>query len=245
MCTYLKLNILFLFLVSNICAQEVRLIDNKGTIKKVRNTRVTTSNNAPPEPIEGDVWINTSTSVIKIYDANNALFVTISSPAVYTGSFIIPAPDGNNDTNFTQTITNLPFLPSQITFVAYTNIESFPTSNDNQASRNSNTIQNTAGSMNGFVRNDGTANFLQQVIFIAAHGNSINDISRYASNTHCLGLRYTNQNGQNLGIINAALTSFDTNGPSFGFTLDVNYIKGTGNNDIFDENLIVFYTAHK
>ena len=245
MCAYLKLNILFLFLVSNIYAQEVRLTDNKGTLKTVRNTRVTTSNNTPPEPIEGDVWINSNTSVIKIYDANNALFVTISSPAVYTGSFIITGPDGSNDTNFPQTITNLPFLPSQITFVAYTNIESFPTSDDNQDRGNSNTIQNTAGSMNGFVRNDSTANFLQQVIFIAAHGNSINDISRYASNTHCLGLRYTNQNGENLGIINATLASFDTIGTSFGFTLDVHYFKENGNNDIFDENLIVFYTAHK
>ena len=244
---YLKLNILFLFLVSNIYAQEVRLTDNKGTLKTVRNTRVTKSNRTPPEPIEGDVWINSNTSVIKIYDASNALFVTISSPAVpavYTGSFIITTPNDNRNT-FKQKIPNLPFLPSQITFVAYTNIESFPTSGDNQDKGNSNTIQNTAGSMNGFVRNDGTTNFLQQVIFIAAHGNSINDISRYASNEHCLGLRYTNQNGENLGIINAALTSFDTDDTSFGFTLEVNYTKGNGNNDIFDENLIVFYTAHK
>jgi hypothetical protein len=151
-------------------------------------------------------------------------------------------------------------LPSQITFVAYTNIEYFPTNGSNQDRKNSNSIQNTAGTMNGFVRSDGNLGMLQQVIFIAAHGNSINNISRYASNEHCLGLRYSNQNGENLGIINAVFTSFDTNLSNFGFTLNVNYIKGTSpspnfiggllfgsnsNDEIFGENLIVFYTANK
>ena len=117
----------------------------------------------------------------------------------------------------------------------------------NQDTNNSNTIQNTAGSMNGFVRNNGNAPFVQKVIFIAAHGNSINDISRYSSDQHCLGLRYTNQNGNNLGIINAELTSFDTTVGSFGFTLSVTYTKGPtfGNTDIFNENLVVLYTAYK
>jgi hypothetical protein len=72
--------------------------------------------------------------------------------------------------------------------------------------------------MNGLVRNNGTANFLQNIIFIAAHSKLINLIYRY--------------------ITNKQLTIF-------GFTLEVNYTKGNGNNDIFDENLIVFYTAHK
>jgi hypothetical protein len=255
MCKYLKLNILFLFLFTNIYAQEFRLTDNKGTLKTVRNTRVTSNSSAPTDPIEGDIWFDTASSATKIYDGTNFIIIAINntSPSVYTGSFIITAPNGSNNilsSTFDQTITNIPFLPSQITFVAHTNIEAFPTSGDNQDGNNSNTIQNTAGSMNGFVRNDGTASFLQQVIFIAAHGNSINDISRYASNQHCLGLRYTNQNGDNLGIINATLASFDTNNTSFGFTLNVKYSRGDfslGNNftDIFDENLIVFYTAHR
>lgn len=46
----------------NICyfsyAQEVRAIDNKGTIINVRNNTVKTSNNAPTNPLEGDVWID-------------------------------------------------------------------------------------------------------------------------------------------------------------------------------------------
>jgi hypothetical protein len=225
-------------------AQNVRVVDNKGTINTIRNTRVTSNSNQPTGSIEGDVWINTSTSEVKIYD-NNGEFVTIGSPAAYTGSFIITAPNGGNK-QFSKEIKNLPFLPSQITFVAYTNIENFNTDGSNQGGRNDNTIQNTAGTMNGFVRKDG-ANFVQNVIFIAAHGNSINDISRYSSDEHCLGLRYTNQNGNNLGIINAALTSFDTTVDSFGFTLNVGYIKGpaTSNTDIFNENLVVLYTAYK
>jgi hypothetical protein len=75
--------------------------------------------------------------------------------------------------------------------------------------------------MNGLVRNYKTANFIQNVIFIAAHSNSINDIYRY--------------------IFNKQLTIF-------GFTLDIHCFRRTGNNNfiaIFNENLIVFYTAHK
>jgi hypothetical protein len=97
--------------------------------------------------------------------------------------------------------------------------------------------------MNSFVRKIDANTFLQQVIFVATHGNS----SRYASNTHCLRLKYTNSNGNNLGIINAVSKSFNTNTErtSFSFTLDVNSSKEDGNDDVFDENLIVFYTAHK
>jgi hypothetical protein len=99
--------------------------------------------------------------------------------SVYAGSFKISAQKGKNKDaakNFNQVITNLPFLPSQITFVADTNIEDLTTDTSIQDQNNSVTIKNTRGSMHGFVRNNGTANFLQNVIFIAAHRNSINNV---------------------------------------------------------------------
>ncbi|WP_417785342.1 hypothetical protein [Tenacibaculum sp.] len=50
-------------------AQEVRVIDNKGTIQTVNNNTVTTSTTAPTLPLENDVWFDTTNNQIKIYDA--------------------------------------------------------------------------------------------------------------------------------------------------------------------------------
>jgi hypothetical protein len=252
-----------LFTLSFANAQKVRVIDNKGTISKVRNNNVYTTDTNPnilsTIALENDIWIDTSTTLnnSKIWDGTQWVKIE-TGPSVYTGSFRISAPGGNSNTSFQKVIGNLPFLPSQINFVAYTNIEDFPTDNDKQG--NTNSIQNTAGTMNGFVRNDDNLGIIQQVIFIGTHGRSTNNISRYASNSNCLGLRYTNKNGENLGVINAVLTSFDTNLSSFGFSLNINYIKGTSpnsgfiggllfgsnsNDEIFNENLIVFFTVCK
>lgn len=65
-----------------------------------------------------------------------------------------------------------------------------------------------------------------KLFILGGHGNSINDISRYASNSNCIGVRYGNQNGDDLGKITAYLSSFNTN----GFTLSVSYTLGTVGN---------------
>ncbi len=55
-------------------AQEVRVIDNKGTIQKINNNTVTTSDTQPTNPVENDIWFETKTTVpidhtlIKVYD---------------------------------------------------------------------------------------------------------------------------------------------------------------------------------
>ncbi|RZN82783.1 MAG: hypothetical protein EVB11_07190 [Winogradskyella sp.] len=56
------------FSVAN--AQEVRVIDNKGTIQQIRNNQVTVSTTAPTNPLEGDVWYDTNTTplIVKIWD---------------------------------------------------------------------------------------------------------------------------------------------------------------------------------
>jgi hypothetical protein len=257
--------IIILVFSGTINAQEIRVIDNKGTIKTIRNNNVfnettdpvlNTSNNI----IEGDVWFDESTAPKTTKIWNGTIWITIesSNSTIYTGSFIITGPGGTANQSFDQIISGLPFLPSQITFVALPNIEDLSTDDDNGNTANTATLQNTFGSMKGFVRGDGSTNFLQNVIFIGGSGSSINDISRYSSDSECIGLRYTNKEAEKMGLISASLTSFDTNIGNFGFTLNVNYIIGnsvTGsgssfdiadrNNDVFDEDLVVLYTAYK
>ncbi|AUC84531.1 hypothetical protein CW731_04100 [Polaribacter sp. ALD11] len=53
-------------------AQEIRVIDNKGTLKNVNNNVVTHSNTEPTTPLEGDIWFDTTLAIttIKIRDGN-------------------------------------------------------------------------------------------------------------------------------------------------------------------------------
>lgn len=63
--------ILLLFLPHCLCSQSLRTIDNKGTLKNIRNNRVFLQSDSPLKPIQGDVWIdntNTNKRVSKIYD---------------------------------------------------------------------------------------------------------------------------------------------------------------------------------
>ena len=166
-------------------------------------------------------------------------------PTVYTGSFIISA-EG------TTTITGIPFEPSQVTFVANANVESLNIDSDNGTGNNDRGIDNSHGTMNGFARNIG-GTLAQQAMFSGGHGNSINDISRYASSSNCIGIRYGDQNGSSLGKIEGAFGAFTAD----GFTINVNYTDGvinvnSGNPlidvkpaDVNNEGLLVIYTAYK
>ena len=62
-------------------AQEIRVIDNKGTINTARNNQVTTSiAPGPANPLENDVWFDNTdaTNVItKIYDHKNLTWKSI------------------------------------------------------------------------------------------------------------------------------------------------------------------------
>jgi hypothetical protein len=80
-----NLNTLFLTcalaFISIANAQEVRVIDNKGTIKTVNNNQVITGITAPADPIlEGDVWFDTSATPTqtKIYDGSSWVFIAIN-----------------------------------------------------------------------------------------------------------------------------------------------------------------------
>jgi len=161
----------------------------------------------------------------RIYQYTNAGFLEIlTGQSTYVGLFTITA-TGN------QTITGLPFKPSSITMVAHANVETLNIDSDNGVGNNSNTIANAFGTMNGFARQDGQS-ITQQVIYNGGNGTSINDISRYASSSQCVGLRYSNQNGDSLGKTTANLTAFTAD----GFTINV-----TENAD----NVVVLFTAYR
>lgn len=49
-------------------AQEVRVINNKGTIQTINNNLVTTNTSAPSNPVEGDIWFDSANNIVKIWD---------------------------------------------------------------------------------------------------------------------------------------------------------------------------------
>ncbi|WP_299001304.1 hypothetical protein [uncultured Tenacibaculum sp.] len=76
-------------------AQEVRVIDNKGTIQIVRNNTVTTSATAPATPVENDVWI-TDTNLVSIWDGSNWKSI---HRIFYPPSLALPMPSVINGTD--------------------------------------------------------------------------------------------------------------------------------------------------
>jgi hypothetical protein len=128
-------------------------------------------------------------------------------------------------------ITDIPFIPSLIKFTAYTNVDSENLDSDNSVGNNNNGTANNFGSTNGYAIKNGTS-INEQCIFIGGNANSINDITRYSSNAHSIGLRYANQNGDSLGKTTATVISFNSN----GFTLNV---------DEYTDAVIVIYEAYR
>lgn len=91
------------FLLCMLCAfhtqistsQEVRVIDNKGTIKTVINNNVTYSDIEPTSPLEGDIWFDRTATpnIVKIRD--NGVWRDLLSPSTrYNWSLL-----GNANTN--------------------------------------------------------------------------------------------------------------------------------------------------
>ncbi len=163
----------------------------------------------------------------------------------YTGFFIIDNTTLTTTGTYSQSISGIPFQPSQVVFKAHPNIGSFNLNDDNAlGANNTGLLENTFGTMNGFAR--AGSPIAQAVIFSGGSGSSINNISRYANNTQCIGLRYTNNNGNNLGVISASLASFTAT----GFNLNITYTLGTigsaaVQDDILDESVIVLFTAYE
>ncbi len=146
-----------------------------------------------------------------------------NTPNVYVGKAIISA-TGN------LIITGIPFKPKRVTFTAYANIESYTIDGIGSSANNK---DNSFGYMKGYAFDNGVT-IEQQVINGGGSGESINNISRYASPLHCIGMRYANQDAVKLGLTTARLTSFNAN----GFTLNVDSY-------LTNENLVIIYEAHR
>ena len=165
-----------------------------------------------------------STAGFYYWDGSQWIQLADDSPKVHVGKAIITATG-------TLVISGLPFQPSSVSITAYANVDAYTLDSDNGVGNNNAGIPNVFGFMKGFAR-DNAGSIDQQVIFGGGSGNSINDISRYASPSHCVGLRYVDKNGTSLGVTSAALTSFDSN----GFTLNV---------DAYADSVVILYEAYK
>lgn len=175
------------------------------------------------------VWSPINSNLTVSSDSGNIITSGTDSGAylgttVYFGKFIISGTG-------TQTITGLPFQPTSIKFSANANVESYNINLDNGVGNNNGTFQNAFGSCTGYATNYG-GSISQQVIYVGGSGNSINNISRYASSSRAIGIRYSNQNGNNLGLTAASVTNFNAD----GFTINVSN---------HTENIVVLYEAHK
>ncbi len=173
---------------------------------------------------EGALAYASDENRIYLFDGSSwNVLVRQSDPNVYSGFFVISATG-------TVTVTGIPFQPRNITFIAHANVETTTLDADNAVRNNERGIANSFATANGFARDDSGV-ISQQTIAVGGHGNSINDISRYASPAHCIGIRYGNQNGDSLGTTSATLTSFTSD----GFTVNV---------DSFADGLVVLFTAY-
>lgn len=229
-----------LFLITIVVYAQAPQADELVQIHSVTTTEM----NAIVGPPEGSLVYNTTEQCI--YQRTNSAWIPLGkSRRVHVGSFIISA-EG------VTTVTGIPFEPTKVTFTAGANVESLNMDTDNGTGDNDRGIDNSFGFMNGFAQISG-GNLTQQVIFIGSNGNSINDISRYASSSNCIGVRYGDQNGNSLGRIEGTFGSFTPD----GFTININYTDGviTVNNgnplvdvqpdDIDNEAILVIYTAYE
>ena len=222
----------------------------EATDKGILIPRLTTNQiNAIVDPAIGLMVFNTD---IKEFQFNNGTIVTPnwsvvnSKPTVSTdtNNILSSGTDGGaylpSTTYISKfivsatgplTISGLPFQPSSIKFSAHANVENYNVNGDNGFGNNTNTFQNAFGSMQGFATNYG-GSILQQVIYIGGNGTSINDISRYSSDSRSIGIRYSNQNGDFLGFTAAEVTAFNTD----GFTINITDLT---------EAVVVIFEAHR
>lgn len=182
----------------------------------------TTDINATTDAAKGSLVFNTDTNQVYVFDGTS--WNQMGQKTTYTGTFRISG-------SGTLSVSGIPFQPTSVSFVAYANVEDFNIDSDNGTRNNETGLPNAYGSMKGFARDD-NGSITEQVIFNGGSGNSINDISRYASDSHSIGVRYANQNGDKLGLTTATVTAFT----STGFTL---------NTDNYADGVVVIYEAHR
>ncbi|WBX78003.1 hypothetical protein PG911_07035 [Tenacibaculum ovolyticum] len=114
------LTLLFSIIITclSLNAQEVRVVDNKGTIKYVNNNKVTTSNTAPLSPLENDIWFDTNNTptLTKIWDDIDGWKMLIA-PSTESKTVILNRNSSTNLNTGTNTFYDLPLNTPQIQFI--------------------------------------------------------------------------------------------------------------------------------
>ena len=111
-------------------AQEIRVIDNKGTINTARNNQVTTSDTEPANPLENDVWFditNTTNVITKIYDHKNLIWksIEIESKTLILNRLFAPLPT-NEDQFFPLPLTTTDIVNDNDTYYEVTDLPLAP-----------------------------------------------------------------------------------------------------------------------
>lgn len=178
------------------------------------------------DPIDSISIVGDTLSVYQGDSSYKAIGI-INEPRVQMGIFKI-------DSNVTgdYVVNNLRFKPNLVEFTAYANIDTTTLDDDNGVGNNVNTRQNSFAYMKGYAQLEADGSTSQFVICGGGNGTSINDISRYAAATRCIGIRYGNQNGDNVGLTLAQLVSFDEN----GFTINATQV---------DDGVLIMFTAYR
>jgi hypothetical protein len=215
----IPLNFLMIFILFVSMSAQTPKANQLVKVHEVTATEM----NAISNPEIGSYVYNSTTKAMNYYNGTSWIQGNVDV-TTSVGYFTISATG-------TQTITGLPFEPSSILFSAHANVESTSLNSDNGVANNASTIENAFGTMTGYARNDnGTIN--QQIIYGGGSGNSINDISRYANNSQCIGIRYSNINGDSFGLTTANLVTFTAD----GFTINIS--------ERIDD-VLVMYTAFR
>ena len=195
------LSLLFLFFFLTLSAQEIRVIDNKGTIKNVRNNTVTTSNTQPSNPVEDDIWFDTSlsnTKLAKVWDGNQWLKIgsyseekTFTLSAEYDGGILESTSSNNKGCMSAEFIT-----------ADNTNVYKWLSS---QASAQEYAIRVKIQIPSDFDKF--AANAIQLYYKVDAGGGANVDISVFDKNGAILGTAITGQSSTSLTTIDYNITS--------------------------------------
>lgn len=203
------------------------LLIPRVALTSITDATTVTNPNTGGAPITGTLVYNNGSGALTevgFYHWNQTQWVKLVDDTPHTafGKTIITG---------TGNITiNVGFRPKRITFTAYANIESYTL---DAVGSSANNKDNAFGFMRGYA-NDTGVGIEQQVINGGGSGESINNISRYSSPLHCIGMRYANQDAVKLGLTTARVTSFTAT----GFVLNVDSF-------LTNENLVVIYEAHR
>lgn len=142
-------------------AQEETVIDQKGTRVTVRNTVVTTAATAPGNPLQNDVWFDSTAELTKIYDGTVWLTINLDALAKKENSA-----NKSTDTNLSDA-TNTKF-PTELAVKTYVATELAAVSADNIY-----TVDGTLSANRAVTQNNFDLNFDVNTLVVSGDDNRV------------------------------------------------------------------------